>query len=335
MPSESNDDLLHKYLVVLTERLPQLTWTSHDSGRWTWASPRWAAYTGLDTDRSQDYLWLAAVHPDDRKNFLAAWGEADLSGVLDVEHRLLNPDHPGEARWFHTHAVPLPEIPGQEREWLGTCTDVHDAKLQERRVEALQDASRRQVSDVLTLIRSMTRRTIRDDALTEGTAAHLDSRLEAIARTQLMLSNRDARVEVAELVSDGLLAYAAQEGDRVLIAGPALFLRGFTAELLGLMLHELAMNAVEHGALSTPDGRIEVAWHVDGDLFRFEWVETGVPMPDPATRRKGFGTELIESTLKLGLGAMTALVFGPHGIRCAVALPMADQVTPVPESPAG
>src|SRR3546814_9265030 len=49
---------------------------------------------------------------------------------------------------------------------------------------------------------------------------------------------------------------------------------------LGMALHELATNAVKHGALSVPEGRVEVTWSVTNasdPRVTLDWIEIGGP----------------------------------------------------------
>ena len=319
------------HFVTLTERVPQLVWLSHDGGDWTWASSRWTEYTGQTAEESLGSGWYAAVHPDDRAATQAAWEQAMRSGVLDVDHRLLNVDRPAEPRWFHTHGMPLPAVEGQEQGWLGFATDVHDAKVKEERQSLLIDEMRYRVGSILALTRSIARRTVRESGTVEDYILHLDGRLDALARTHVMMvANPQAGVGLDHLVADALRVHAAREGEQVRIAGPALLLRDKAAEWLGLVIHELAMNAVEHGALFVPGGRIFVTWRVEateaGDALRFEWLEENVPMPASTPQRSGFGTDLIKRVLSRELGTAASLAFSPHGVRWTISVPVAAGV---------
>ena len=64
-------------------------------------------------------------------------------------------------------------------------------------------------------------------------------------------------------------------------------------QALALVLHELATNAVKHGALSTPEGRVRVGWKVEESdgirRLRLRWEERGGPRVEPPAAR-GFGT---------------------------------------------
>ena len=329
MQLEADDARLRQRFAALIDGIPQLVWASKDGGQWTWASPRWSERTGLTNEMSRGLGWLDAVHPDDRATVQAAWREATFCGVLDVEHRLLSPDRSGDGRWFRTRSTPSPGDGGQGREWLGTCTDVHDASLLAQCRQCTPEMQWRRVLDILALTRSVVRRTARASGILEDVALHLDGRLDAIARTQSM-TVREPRVgvDLEHLVTDALLAHAAHEGEWVHVSGPSVSLRGKTAALVGLALHELAMNAVEHGALRVPQGGIAVTWRLEGRttgrVLRFEWLETGVPAPSLPFRRDGFGTQWIERVLSRELGVTASLGFGLHGVCCRIALPLLE-----------
>lgn len=314
--------------TTLTERIPQMVWTSRDDGQWTWSNPRWTAYTGLSAEASLGDGWYLAVDPLDRAATLAAWQKATDCGVLDVEHRLTSVGCPHETRWFATCAEPLPGVDGQERSWLGTSTDIHETRLLEERHRRLLDATQQRVFNVMSLTRSVARRTAKASASLDDFTLHLDSRLDAIARTQTMLGrDPETGTELGQFVADELRAHAAHEGEQVHVSGPLVSLKGQAAGLLSLAIHELAMNAVEHGALSMQQGHIAVTWGIekaeDGFVLRFEWLETGVVVSSASPRRQGFGTDLIEHTLKQQLGATATLGFGRDGVCCTITLPVA------------
>ncbi|MDO9714354.1 sensor histidine kinase [Paracraurococcus lichenis] len=87
-------------------------------------------------------------------------------------------------------------------------------------------------------------------------------------------------------------------------------------------LHELAVNAVKHGALSVPDGHVEVICRADpvGLSAAVDWREMdGPPVPGEPARR-GFGTRLLERALArdLGPGARVVLMFEAGGLRATI-----------------
>jgi two-component sensor histidine kinase len=96
---------------------------------------------------------------------------------------------------------------------------------------------------------------------------------------------------------------------------------------VNLALHELATNAAKYGALSVPDGRVEVAWSIDRvdhrrRMVEIVWRERGGPAVRPPELR-GFGSRLIESGLAREFGSTVSLDFAPAGVECRICLPLA------------
>src|SRR5690606_14489607 len=99
------------------------------------------------------------------------------------------------------------------------------------------------------------------------------------------------------------------------------------------VLHEMATNAHKHGALSVPDGRLAIRWHLPAGVSRqlqLEWVESGLPDLRPPTMR-GFGTTLIERSLE-SLGGRAVLHYGAEGLSRYVTFPLPDTGVQAPEN---
>jgi two-component sensor histidine kinase len=88
---------------------------------------------------------------------------------------------------------------------------------------------------------------------------------------------------------------------------------------LALALHELATNALKHGALSAPGGRVSVSCGTDPEDAStvVEWTERGGPPVAGPPARRGFGLRLLASQA----GVAADLRFEPEGVRCALRLP--------------
>jgi len=201
----------------------------------------------------------------------------------------------------------------------------HDLAAAEARYRRLHAELQRRFRNALAVVGSMVRHTARTNETLEDYVMHLESRLGAVARSQLMASrwpDEAVGIQLDELLAEELLAHNAHEDGTVTLAGPPVRLRVGAAATLGLVFHELALNAVEYGALSAEPGRITVTWGSDDDaVLRLQWVETGGPKPEP-DRRRGFGTELIRNTLAYELGAEASLEYPDEGLRCVLQLPL-------------
>jgi two-component sensor histidine kinase len=94
-----------------------------------------------------------------------------------------------------------------------------------------------------------------------------------------------------------------------------------------LVVHELATNAAKYGALSTPEGRVEVAWTIAGDRptrLELSWTERGGPKIDRLPRH-GFGTELIERGIRFELQGEAKLGVVDGGLHCRIVVPANPQ----------
>ncbi len=92
-----------------------------------------------------------------------------------------------------------------------------------------------------------------------------------------------------------------------------------------MALHELATNAVKHGALSVPGGRVSLSWSADEDaagLMRLCWRETGGPPVAAPPTRRGFGSRVLEATLRVQLGGAVTRGWDASGLVCEAALPL-------------
>jgi two-component sensor histidine kinase len=112
------------------------------------------------------------------------------------------------------------------------------------------------------------------------------------------------------------------------LTGPRVVLRPALAQSLSLVLHELSTNAVKHGALSRPEGRVMVTWHIEGVRAKagamelvIEWRERGVAVPREIGP-EGFGTSTIRDLLKYEAGAEVLLAFPASGAECTIRLPV-------------
>jgi PAS domain S-box-containing protein len=118
----------------------QIIWVSSPEGI-CFELTDWIAYTGQSLAEAENGGWIEAVHPDDRGYTGEAWGTAVANlSMYQIEYRIRGKD--GNYRYFWVWGAPVIEDDGSVREWIGTCTDIHDRKLAEAENQRLKERYR-------------------------------------------------------------------------------------------------------------------------------------------------------------------------------------------------
>jgi two-component sensor histidine kinase len=106
-------------------------------------------------------------------------------------------------------------------------------------------------------------------------------RVEALAGAHDLLTMDNWRqAKLSGLVQRALQPFSVTYGDRIVVDCGDFPLRPERAQMLALVLHELATNAAKYGALSNETGLVSVTWTpIEGDRLAgmLTWVETGGP----------------------------------------------------------
>lgn len=176
------------------------------------------------------------------------------------------------------------------------------------------------VKNTLANVQAIATQTLRYTRSPEQFSATFTGRIQALSRVHSMLSSTTWQgASLAELVHDQL-DLGVIDADRLSVSGPEVKLSPQTALRLALILHELFTNAVKYGAFSTAAGNVALLWTVEGDRLALRWQETGGPRVQAPTKR-GFGSTLIENSLKSDGGAATASYRG-DGVVWDLTMPL-------------
>lgn len=161
----------------------------------------------------------------------------------------------------------------------------------------------------------------------ENLAKVIDGRIRAMARAHTLLSQaRWEGADLSQLVNEELEPYA--EGDRITVHGPAVAIRPAVAQNFALAIHEMATNAAKYGALSTPQGKLDVMWTLQPETLVLTWSESSGPQT-AAPRKLGFGSKVIEASIKRQLGGVIEKEWAADGLRAIVRVP-SQHFTPPP-----
>ncbi|MFZ5719144.1 MAG: MHYT domain-containing protein [Pseudomonadota bacterium] len=255
--------------------------------------------------------------------------EAAISGqtAYDAEFRIPLPQ--GEARWVNLRGRILDDG-ARSRRMVGVAFDITERQEafaavaeSERRQRLLIDELNHRVKNTLAAVQSISRQSAKRAGSLEDFCDLFESRLIALSQTHNALNRSSwAHAGLTELLAQQLGPYPA---DQVRLAGDDVDLSPREALALGMVFHELAMNAAKYGALSTTAGRVGVRWevvaHQPGPQLVLEWTEDGGP-PVVQPARRGFGARMIKGAIAGELGGSADLEFAPQGFRARLSLPL-------------
>lgn len=214
---------------------------------------------------------------------------------------------------------PILDDAGQVMGASKIARDITERKQDEERLQLLTSELDHRAKNVLAVAQAMLRLT-RADNIDQYVSA-VEGRISALARIHTQVAeNRWDGAELGDLLRQGLAPFRGEEG-RFTGDGPRAFLTPAAAQTIGILVHELATNAVKHGALSTSEGSVHVSWERDEDGgLTLHWTERDGPRvqkPD----RLSFGMRVIERNVPDQLGGRSNVTWDPGGLIYSFTIP--------------
>ena len=246
---------------------------------------------------------------------------------------------------FHNalRVSPIHDEAGELRYFLGVQWDVsEDRTLRDtlRQQSIVVTELRHRVRNLFTIVSTLVRLTARhaDDPSTVATEAV--ERIEALHRAHEAMFAPAAvpgvEADVRVLIETVLAPYrtgpsAERRGlrDRIMLDGRDVLVPTKLVTGLGLVLHELATNALKYGALAHEKGRLDVRWLVEGDRLVIDWREDGDGTADASASDAspalsgGAGNRIITGALGT-IGAEVTRDWPEGGLHARIAVPLKD-----------
>jgi len=223
----------------------------------------------------------------------------------------------GEAIPVLSSIFPVTDGDGSLIGYGSVTRDYRALKRAENDLRYLNGELAHRLKNVLAVVQSISQQTLRNAPDMAHAAQALSARLVALgAATDVLTNNAWRSAELAEVAQRALVPHGAI-GERILIDGPSVTLRPEVTVAFALALHELATNAAKYGALSNDTGIVALSWSIGGTgpdaPFAFTWQERGGP-PVTVPDRKGFGSTLIERSLRSYCSGTAATEYRPDGL---------------------
>lgn len=220
--------------------------------------------------------------------------------------------------------APLRDSDGRLTGYAAVAHDITERKAEERTRQLLLGELNHRVKNTLAMVQSIASQTLRRARSMDEFGPSFSGRLSALSTAHNILTATAWRgATLASLVRDQLELGGASS-ERYTCDGPEVWLAPQPAVRLALILHELGTNARKYGALSVPEGRVNLAWAIGEaeptPVILLSWREVDGPPVAPPSRR-GFGSLLIEESLRAD-GGWADMRFDPNGLLCKVRVPL-------------
>lgn len=267
-------------------------------------------------------------------------GEPHPFEELPLYRALTKREHVSEARWVirrpdGTEVLALGDaapVYGEDGQQIGAVLTIRDDTARHAAEQQLAEGVRTQelliaelnhrVKNAFAVVKSIVRQSLSRHDIPVEVKKKIDERLQAYANAHARLM--DGQWDRASLhdLADEILGHQVREG-RIAIDGPEVMLPARQAIAVSMAFYELLTNAFKYGALSAPDGRVQLEWTVeDGEPPRIAigWSESGGP-PAVEPTSKGFGSFLIDRALAAEMRGEVAMAYGADGYRWTLSAP--------------
>jgi PAS domain S-box-containing protein len=203
---------------------------------------------------------------------------------------------------------------------LAVIVDISERKNLERRTQVLANEISHRARNLLTVVQALALRKLPRD-----TSVEFVKTLDALAHTQKIFAHHTV-APLRPIIEGELAGFDTQTS----ISGCEVLLTPAAGQDFSLVIHELATNALKHGALSTSEGLISIEGHEGEDgTFRLLWTEQGGPPIKAPPKRTGFGQKVLQEIAK-GLRAQLKLDYPPEGLRFEMVVSI-DRISNVAE----
>jgi PAS domain S-box-containing protein len=241
------------------------------------------------------------------------------------------PTRNGVVKWCEVVVSPMLDDRGRTTRLISICRDVTDRRRVEEDNGLLMRELAHRIKNMFAVVDGLISLSARAAPENKPFANALRERFKGlgravayVARPELMGRDDDESYSLHGLLHVLLGPYGDMEGAdrRVLIVGDDMPVGRSAVTSVALFANELATNALKYGALSSPEGWVQVATSVTGEGLELVWEEH-LPqgLPPPAQASDGFGATLLDIAVTRQLKGRLAREWGPQGLVVRIDLP--------------
>ncbi|WP_424494013.1 PAS domain S-box protein [Salinimicrobium sp. GXAS 041] len=122
------------YFRQMADLMPDKVTNTDPEGNFIYFNQNWLHYTGFTSEELYTNFWTHLVHPDDLEEMRKNWKESlETGNDFETEVRYIN--RYGKYKWHLSRAEAVKDEHGKIKMWIGTNTEIHKLKEEEKRKE--------------------------------------------------------------------------------------------------------------------------------------------------------------------------------------------------------
>jgi two-component sensor histidine kinase len=201
--------------------------------------------------------------------------------------------------------------------------DISDIKRTQHQRELLLREMDHRIKNLFALASGVVSLSVRSATTPKELAQMVGARLGALAKAHDLTLARpsqektDRSVMLHALLRTIMAPYDGETDNgrpRISISGADIPITAEAVTSFALLLHEFATNAAKYGALSVPNGYLEVTSSESDDKVLLTWHERGGPPVEHKIDHEGFGSILARMTVTGQFGGAIDRDWRPEGL---------------------
>lgn len=203
--------------------------------------------------------------------------------------------------------------------------DAKEREAADKLQKVILEELHHRIKNTIATVGAIVSQSLRNLAGVEHAQHAIEGRLLALGRAHdVLLQARWSSADLGTVVRGATEAFNNPDEPKFSISGPGIRMTSGAVIAIAMTLNELCTNTTKFGALSAPQGRIDISWTLDQPTQRLHltWTEKNGPAVHPPERRS-FGTQLIE-TLGRQLRGDVQLSYEPTGLVYTFDAPLAS-----------
>jgi len=201
--------------------------------------------------------------------------------------------------------------------------DAKEREAADKLQKLILDELHHRIKNTLATVGAIATQSLRTATSIKHGQHAIEGRLAALGRAHdLLMQVSWANTSLMATIRGAIEPYDSQGAGRISIDGPDVSITSGAVIALAMTMNELCTNTTKFGALSSPAGRVEIAWMIDATTqrLRLTWAESGGPVVEAPTRRS-FGTRMMDS-LGQQLNGKVELEYRPTGFVYTLDVPL-------------